>query len=79
MITNHYAQKYKTPYKVTSVITQCWTNGTVTLQCGAIKIRHKICCIKQYKSDTNFEDITPEIIYDDVNILSPVIHLCIKY
>ena len=39
------------------VITQCWTNGTVALQCGPIKIRHNICRIKPHTSDTNFEDI----------------------
>ena len=50
------------------MITQCWTNGTVTLQCGAIKIRYNILRINPYTSDTNVEDINPENIYDDVNI-----------
>ena len=50
------------------LITQCWTNGTVTLQCGPKKGRHNIRRIKTYTSDTNVEDITPENMYDDVNI-----------
>ena len=42
------------------MINQCWTNGTVPLQCGAIKIRYNISHIKSYTSDTNVEDINPE-------------------
>ena len=38
MHDNHAGYKYETPYNVPFVITQCWTNGTVTLQCGAIKL-----------------------------------------
>ena len=45
MINNHAAKKYKPPYKVQFVITQCWANGTVTLQCGPTKIRHNMCWI----------------------------------
>ena len=45
------------PYKVLFHITQCWTNGMVILQCGAIKFSHNICCIKTYKYDTNVKDI----------------------
>ena len=48
------------------MITQCWTNGTVTLQYGATKISHNILRIKLYTSDTNVEDIIDEIyIYDN--------------
>ena len=42
------------------MIMQCWTNGTVTLQCGVIKMRYSIRKINPYKSDTNFGDIYPE-------------------
>ena len=38
MLTNQNEYKYETPYKCPFVITQCFTNGTVTLQCGAIKL-----------------------------------------
>ena len=31
MLTNNYAYKYETPYNVPVLITQCWTNITVTL------------------------------------------------
>ena len=31
MLTNNAAYKYETPYKGPFVITQCCTNGTVTL------------------------------------------------
>ena len=57
MLNNNSAYKYETTYKVSFVITQCWTNGTVLLHCGAIKIRYNICFIKPYTSDTNVEDI----------------------
>ena len=77
MLNNHDAYKYETSYKGSFLITQCWTNGTVTIQYGATKSRHNIRCIKPYKFDTNVEYITTENIYDDVKILSPVIYLCI--
>ena len=57
MIVDDYAYKYETPYSGPFVITHCWTNVTVSLQRGAIKIRYNICGIKPYTSDTNFEDI----------------------
>ena len=57
---------------------QYWTNGTVTLQCGQIQNRHNICRIKPYKYDTNVEDINPENMYDDVNLLLPVIYFRFK-
>ena len=57
MINNHSAYKYEITYKGTFFITQCWTNGTVTIQYGAIKIRHNIHPIKPYKYDTNVEYI----------------------
>ena len=68
MLNNNYAYKYETPYKLLFVIMRCWTNGTVTLQCGVIKIRLKICWNKPYTSDTNVEDITAENMCDDINI-----------
>ena len=74
MINNHAAYKYETPYKGPFVITQCWTNGTVTLQYGPTKIRYNIGRNNPYTSDTNNEDITPENMYDDVRIWSPVIY-----
>ena len=60
MLNNHAAYKYETPYKGPFVITHCFANGMVKLQCGAINIRYNICCINPYKSDTNVEDINPE-------------------
>ena len=36
MLVKNTVYKYETPYKVPFVITQCWYNGTVTLQCGVI-------------------------------------------
>ena len=65
MLNNNAAYKYETPYKGPFVIT---TNVEVALQCGAIKIRHNICCINPYTYDTNVKHITPENIYDNVNI-----------
>ena len=60
MLTNNSAHEYETPYKRPFVISQGWTNGTVTLQCGPIQVRHNICRIKPCTSDTNEEDINPE-------------------
>ena len=56
MLNNHVAYKYETPYNVSFVITQCCTNVTVTLQCGEIKIRYNIRCIKPHTSDAKVED-----------------------
>ena len=63
MINNHATYKCETPNKSPFVITQCWTNGTVTFQCGEITIRYKICRIKIYTFDINIEDINPETNY----------------
>ena len=38
MLVNRAAYKYETPYKGPFLIMQCWTNGMVTLQCGAKKV-----------------------------------------
>ena len=51
MLTNQTAYKYETPYKGPFLITQCFSNGTVKLQCGAIQINHIIHCNRPYKSD----------------------------
>ena len=68
MLSNNTAYKYETTFKIPFMITQCWTNGTVTLQCGQTQISHNIRRINAYKSDTNVEDINPENMYNDVNI-----------
>ena len=39
---NHTAYKYETPYKGPFVITQCFTNGMVMLQYGAIQITYNM-------------------------------------
>ena len=57
MINNHAEYKCETPYKVPFFITQFCTNGTVTLQCGAIKIRCNIRRIKPHTFDTSIEYI----------------------
>ena len=56
MLTNHTSYKCKTPYKGPFLITQYVTNGTVNLQCGAIRINHNIRQIKPYKLDNKVED-----------------------
>ena len=63
MLNNSTLYKYENPYKGPSLITRCFTNGTVDLQYGTIKIRYNIHRIKPYKSDTNVEDIKPENMY----------------
>ena len=63
MLDNHAAYKYKTPFKGPFLITQCWNNGTVVLQCSAKKIRYNLLHIKSYTSETNIEYINPETNY----------------
>ena len=68
MINNRIAYKHETTYNGPFVITQCWNNGTITLQCGPVQIIHNIRYIKPYTSNTNVEDITTKNRYDYVNI-----------
>ena len=68
MLTKHTIYKYETPYKGPFVITQCFTNGAVHLQHGAVQIKYNIRRIKPYKSDTKVEDYSSKNMYDDVNI-----------
>ena len=58
MLTNHTAYKYETPYKGPFLITQCFTNGTINLQCGVVQIKYNIRCIKPYKSDTKVDNFS---------------------
>ena len=67
MLNNNTACDHETPYSGPFVVTQCWTNGTVTLQ-YVPKKWNNIRRIKPYRSDTNIEDINPENMYDNVNI-----------
>ena len=68
MLNNSAEYKYEMPYKGPFVITHFLTNGTVTLQYGAIKIGHYIRCIKPYKYDTNVDYINPKNMCDILNI-----------
>ena len=68
MLTNHTAHKYETLYNGIFVITKCFTNRTVKLQCGAIQTKYNICRIKPYKWDTKVEYYNSINIYDAVNI-----------
>ena len=58
VLDKYAAYKYGTPYKGPFMIMQCWTNGIVTLKCGAIKISYNILCIKPHTSHTNIKIIT---------------------
>ena len=60
ILTNKTGFKYKTLYNGIFEMTRCWTNGMVTLQCSAIKIRFNTSFIKPYTSDTNVKDIIAE-------------------
>ena len=67
-LKNQIVYEYKTLYKGTFVITQCFTNGTVILQYGGTEMRYNIRCNKPYKLDTKVEDFDPINIFDAVNI-----------
>ena len=54
-IKSESAYKYGMLYKSPFVITYCFTNVTVNLQCGAIQVKYNIRSIKSYKLDTQFE------------------------
>ena len=77
MLTNNTEYKYETLYTMPFFITQCWNNGTVTLQCISATIVYNIHRIKPYTSDTNVKDIAPEICMMTVNILSQDLYLYI--
>ena len=68
IITNHTEYKYETPCKGPFLITQCLTNGTVNLQCDAIKTKYNIFCVKPYKYDTKVGDFNSKNMDDAVNI-----------
>ena len=68
MLLNHTTYKYETPYKGPFIIAQCFTNGKVMLQYGAINISYNIRCIKPYKHDTKVEGLNPKNMDDAVNI-----------
>ena len=68
MINKQSAYKYETSLKGTFMITQCWTNGKVSLHCGQIKIRYNIHQIKPYIYDADIEDYNPKNMCDDVKI-----------
>ena len=68
MLNNHSIYKYETPFQGPFLITQCWNNGTVSLQYSLRKIRYNIRLINPYKYDTNVEDINPKYICDSVKI-----------
>ena len=68
IIANDTAYKYETPYTGPFSLTRCFTNGTVSLQCGTKNIMYDMCHIKPYKSDTKVEDISSKNISDDINV-----------
>ena len=61
MLNTHSTYIKETPYNGLFLITQCWTNGTVALQCSGINIWHDILHIKPHAFDTNVEDINSKI------------------
>ena len=68
MLTKHTAYKYETPYTGPFVITQCFTNVTVNLQCSVVQIKYSIRRINPYKYDTKVEDHSSKNISENVNI-----------
>ena len=55
MLNNHTAYEYETPYNGPFEIKQCFTNGTLKLQCATIQITYNIRRIRPYKLDTKVE------------------------
>ena len=61
MLNNTTAYKYKTPFKGPFVITQCWNNGTVTLQYGTTNIRYNIRRLSHTNLIQTLKILTPKI------------------
>ena len=76
MLTKHNEYKHETPYTGPFLIMRCWTNGIVSFKTGATGIMYNIRRIKPYKLDTKVEDSIN--MYDDVNILLPIIYFCLN-
>ena len=68
MLTKLTAYKYGTPYKGPFLVTHCFTNGTLNLKCGAIRINYNIRRIYPYKLDTKVEDFNSKNMDDTINI-----------
>ena len=77
MLTNNASFKYETLYNGTFEKMECRTNGTVTLQCCATKIRYIMCCIKPYLCGKNIENIIVETDVKTSHSNIPVILLYI--
>ena len=50
MVRRNRDYKYETPLKGLYEIIQTWTNGSVTIQTGAVTSRLNICCLKPYNN-----------------------------
>ena len=68
MLTNNDEYKYETPYNASFVITQCWTNGTVTLECGLTKLSIIYVKLIHIHLIQMLKILTLENMYDNVNI-----------
>ena len=68
ILTLYTSYKYETPYKGHFVITQCFTYGTVKLQCSTTYIMYNMHHIKPCKYDTKVGDYSSKYIPGDVNI-----------
>ena len=68
MLATHTAYKYETAYKGPFLITQCFNNGALHLQCGVIQIKYNTRPIQTYKLDTKVEDYNSISMYEAVNI-----------
>ena len=78
MLNIHTAYKHETSYKGHSVIKLCFTNGTVHLQCSAVKIKYNICRIKPCKPDTKVDDFSSNFFLKKSTYELPVIYFCLK-
>ena len=61
-------------YKVPFMINQCFTNGMVTLQGGEIKLGIIHVTLNHIYLIQTLRILTLKNMYDDVNILSPVLY-----
>ena len=77
VLTNNSAYKYETTYNGPFLKTQYWTNGTVTLQCGPIKLGIIYVVLMHLNMIQTLNILKFKICMMIVNIWSPVIYFCI--
>ena len=79
MLINNTASKYETPYVGPFEITQCWKNGMVTLQCGAIKIGITYVALNHIHLIQMLKILIQKLIVDNVTLGKYLLYTSVLY